>query len=187
MGCGKVVRVALPSRAISGGWDVRVSPAGPAAPWAGPSMWGCQQGLPNSETPPTTAPTLPQVHSMPSLPCWAGEPALPAPSGPARPFWACPPPAFVPLSTRPVPSSSPTLVFRRILLAFSRLVPQISTCRGTRLATRFILLRFHFALKSSERLSPFRALVSRSVRRTAPSRDGVKMFCPDLSGGARTQ
>ena len=112
---------------------------------------------------------------------------LPAPSGPARPFWACPPPAFVPLSTRPVPSSSPTLVFRRILLAFSRLVPQSSTCRGTRLATRFILLRFHFALKSSERLSPFRALVSRSVRRTVPCRDGVKMFCRDLSGGARTQ
>ena len=50
MGCGKVVIVALPSRAISGGCDVRVSPAGPAAPWAGLAMWGCQQELPNSET-----------------------------------------------------------------------------------------------------------------------------------------
>lgn len=77
-------------------------PAGPAAPWAGFSMWGCQQGLPNSETPPPTAPTLPRVHSTPSLPCWTGEAALPAPS------WAAPPPAFVPLGTgRGPPPLSP--------------------------------------------------------------------------------
>ena len=178
MGCGRVVRVALPSRAISGGWDVRVSPAGPAAPWAGPSMWGCQQGLPNSETPPPTAPG-PQ-HAILALLGWR--------SRPARPFWARPPPAFVPLSSRPVPSSSLTLVFGRILLAFSRLVPQSSTCRGTHPATCFILLRFHFALKSSESLSPFGALVSCSVRRDSTmSGSSIKMVCRDLRGGACTQ
>nr|CAI9693232.1 unnamed protein product [Rangifer tarandus platyrhynchus] len=66
---------------------------------------------------------------------------------------------------RPLPSSSLALVFGRILSAFSRLVPQSSTCRGAHLATCFILLRFRFALKSSESLSPFRALASCSVRR----------------------
>lgn len=60
--------------------------------------------------------------------------------------------------------SSPTLVFGRVLFAFSSLVLQSSTCHEAHLAACFILLHFHFALKFSETLSSFEALVSCSVR-----------------------
>ncbi|KAG5213899.1 hypothetical protein JEQ12_009685 [Ovis aries] len=52
----------------------------------------------------------------------------------------------------------------RVLFAFSSLVLQSSTCHGAHLAACFILLRFHFALKFSETLSSFEALVSCSVK-----------------------
>lgn len=157
MGCGRVVRVALPSRAISGGWDVRVSLLAPQPPGQGFPCGVVSKG----------SPTL--RHHLP-LPrhCPGSTARHPCPAGlakPPGPFLGRPAASLCSSQHRPGPSSSLTLVFGRILLAFSRLVLQSSTCHGTHLATCFILLRFHFARKSSESLSPFRALVSCSVRR----------------------
>ena len=142
----------------------------PAAPWAGLSMWGCQQGLPNSETTshcPNIAPcpqhtTLALLGLLKPFQFLRDSPVQPCPPLPGLPH---PQPLFLSAPRPPVPSSSSlTLVFGRVLFAFSSLVLQSSTCHGAHLATCFILLRVHFALKFSETLSSFEALVSCSVR-----------------------